>query len=131
LFRVFPEGADPETDKPVAAIQGRNEGGKAEVVWRYEYKHDPEKPLTEKPKYFFTASGHCHMAQSGSVEISQTIKVTVSLDTGLHAERFTYSVVCPDESSISDDLPADCKIEKEDLIPGDYRIVISLKEESA
>jgi hypothetical protein len=130
LFRVFPEGADPEHDKPVAAIQGTNEGGKAEAVWKYEYKHDPERPLTEKPKYFFTASGHCHGVQSGSVEISQTIKVTVIDGKAKPEKPVDYDLYCPDETVINGTTDDEGILLKEDLIPGYYYVILKQDQEA-
>jgi hypothetical protein len=127
LFRVFPEGADPEHDKPVAAIQGTNEGGKAEVVWRYEYKHDPEKPLTEKPKYFFTASGHCRGVKSGDVEIAAKLEVVVvNKITG--TKKSDYLLYYPDGTEEEGQTNDEGLIEKEDLVPGLYEILVKKEE---
>jgi hypothetical protein len=52
-FKVYKEGADPKWDKAVEELASSNKGGKADAEWTYQYRHDPENPLTEKPKYFF------------------------------------------------------------------------------
>jgi SepF-like predicted cell division protein (DUF552 family) len=69
-FKVYPDGSDPKRDQPVEEIASSNQGGKAEAEWTYRYKHDPENPLKEKPKFFFTAVGkRCQEVKSGTVEI--------------------------------------------------------------
>jgi hypothetical protein len=75
-FKVYKEGADPKLDRAEAELAAVNKGGKAEAEWPYRYRHDPENPLTEKPKFFFIATGQrCKEVKSGNVEIGQNYHV--------------------------------------------------------
>jgi phage baseplate assembly protein gpV len=77
-FRVYEQGADTERDKPVYEAGAAVKDGKAEAEWAYHYRHDPENPLKEKPKYFFTVnSPRCKEAKSGSVEIGMDYYIHV------------------------------------------------------
>jgi hypothetical protein len=72
------EGADPETDKPEADMAGENQGGRAEVEWTYHYRYNPDKPLKEKPKFFFTAnSPRCKEVKRGNAEIGMDYQIYV------------------------------------------------------
>jgi hypothetical protein len=77
-FRVYREGADPKWDKPEHEAGAKVKDGRAEAEWAYHYMHDPENPLKEKPKYFFTVnSPRCKEAESGDVEIGMNFRVYV------------------------------------------------------
>jgi phage baseplate assembly protein gpV len=127
MFRVFEEGADPETDKPVEEVTTKVADGKARADWTYHYRHDPENPLTEKPKYFFTVnSPRCREAESENVEISQTIKGTIGTILG-QEENYTidYEITCPDGTVLGRTADKDGgDILEEDLIPGHYNICV-------
>jgi hypothetical protein len=74
-FRVY---NDAKRDKPVHETTAENKGGTAEAEWAYHYDHNPEEPLTEKPKFFFTVNARrCREAKSGNVEISATCEIVV------------------------------------------------------
>jgi phage baseplate assembly protein gpV/uncharacterized Zn-binding protein involved in type VI secretion len=78
IFKVYPEGADAEQDRPVAELAVVNKEGKAEAEWVYRYKHDPENPLKEKPKFYFTAAAkRCKEAKSGNAEIGMDYAILV------------------------------------------------------
>ncbi|MDR0320569.1 MAG: phage baseplate assembly protein V [Treponema sp.] len=130
-FKVYDEGADPKRDKPVYEAGGKNVNGKAEAEWEYHYEHDPENPLKEKPKYFFTVnSPRCKEVKSGTVEISAMIDVVVQDEITqeiikdapceLFRDGETFQEVTTDD---------DGKITLEDLVPGNYSIMPKRKEE--
>jgi len=78
VFRVYKEGANTKIDKPVFETSAEIKEGKAEAEWAYQYVHDPDNPLKEKPKYFFTANNpRCKEANSGNVEISANVDITI------------------------------------------------------
>jgi hypothetical protein len=78
IFRVYREGADPRWDPAVYEAGAENCGGKAEVEWTYKYKHDPENPLTEKPKFFFIAvSKRCKEVKSGNVKMGMNYRIGI------------------------------------------------------
>jgi hypothetical protein len=53
IFKVYPEGADPERDSPVAELASVNKEGKAGAEWNPTDTR--EKGDTAELKYFFTA----------------------------------------------------------------------------
>ncbi len=106
---------------------GENKGGKAEAEWVYRYEHDPKNPLTEKPKFLFKAkANHGVKTESGEVEIGQKLYVEIVDLLGNPLKETEYTLHLPDET-IEDKTGEDGIIEKEDLIPGMYSIVITQK----
>jgi hypothetical protein len=117
-FRVYKEGADPERDKPEYEIGSKNEGGTAEAEWTYTYKHDPEKPLTEKPKYFFTVNAQrCKEAKSGNVEISRNYVIYVRNEGGA-VKNTTCTVALSDGSMEEISTDDEGKISLDERVPG-------------
>jgi hypothetical protein len=130
IFKVYPDGADPGYDQPVAELPSRNGGGKAEAEWTYRYEHDPENPLKEKPKYFFTANGQrCKEVKSGNVEIGQKINIKVRNSSGERQNDIHYEIYGSDGSCIAGVTDEEGRILKEGLIPGFYEVLISKEEE--
>jgi hypothetical protein len=130
-FRVYADGMDPKRDTPIEEIASKNLGGKAEAEWTYRYKHDPENPLTEKPKYFFTANGQrCKEVRSGNVEMGQGLSVEFLDDTGQPLDnKFEYELKHHSGESIKGNTSE--KIEKTDLIPGKWDIILTAKGKEA
>jgi hypothetical protein len=125
IFKVYPDGADPRYDQPVAELSSRNGGGKAEAEWTYRYEHDPENPLTEKPKYFFTVNGQrCKEVKSGNVEIGMEIDIPVCFDDGECIEGLEYTLVGQDGTEISEKTGDDGRIKNNSIIPAAYKINI-------
>jgi uncharacterized Zn-binding protein involved in type VI secretion len=82
-FQVFREGANLLRDKPEKKLQETVKDGKVQVAWKYRYKHDPDNPLTEKPKFFFTAdSERCKQGKSELVEIGAKIDIIILDEDG-------------------------------------------------
>jgi hypothetical protein len=109
-------------------VSGVNEGGKAEAEWAYNYKHDAENPLTEKPKFTFKAKARlAKEVESGNVEITQKFFIEIITSEGESAGETSYILTLPDET-IEDKTGEDGIIEKENLIPSIYRIVIKDNE---
>jgi hypothetical protein len=125
-FRVYPEGADPKRDRAAAELASSNRGGKAEAEWTYQYRHDPEKPLTEKPKFFFTAvSRRCKEAKSGNVEIGMEINITASNQFRELLEEVKYTLYRNGESQTDGQTGSDGLIAEKDQTPGLFEILIS------
>jgi phage baseplate assembly protein gpV len=132
IFRVYGEGADPERDRPVEEIGSENKGGKAEAEWTYRYKHDPENPLKEKPKYFFTANGvRCKEVKSGNVEISQNLRTRMITSLDKPAIGKPYEIYLPDESVVKGETDNGGIIRADDLIPGIYQVMIKGEEDNS
>jgi hypothetical protein len=130
VFRVYAEGADPKKDKAVAELASENREGKAEAEWVYRYTHDPENPLKEKPKYFFTATGRrCKEAKSGNVEMSQNLYIEIlNRYKKPLTETIDYELKHPSGETMSDST-SEGVIDKQDLIPGEWELVIARQEE--
>jgi hypothetical protein len=125
IFKVYPDGADPGYDQPVAELSSANQNGKAEAEWTYRYEHDPENPLKEKPKYFFTASGQrCKEVTSGTVEIGMDIDIPVYFDDGELAEDLVYTLIGADGTEEEGKAGKDGKIRKDGMIPNYFRLTI-------
>jgi hypothetical protein len=109
-----------------------NHGGKAEAEWTYRYRHDPENPLKEKPKYFFTATGQrCKEAKSGNVEMSQDINVEIVDEYGNAIDQLIeYELTGKSGESIKGET-SEAAIEKNEVTPGLWEIVMTVKEEKA
>ena len=129
-FTIWEDGADMEADAPVYKKWGYNHGGKAEIKWRYVYIHDPDNPLTEKPKFIFTAkSFRCEMAEAGSVEMYSEIKATIVDKCINPIKDMKYVLISSNNDKIEGTTGDDGLIEETDLIPCEYKIQIEKKEE--
>jgi uncharacterized Zn-binding protein involved in type VI secretion len=125
IFRVYPEGADPKLDRPAAEFSSVNKAGAAQAQWAYRYVHDQEKPLTQKPKFFFTAeSRRCKTVQSGNVEIGMEIDIPVCFEDGLCLAELEYRLTGIDGTQISGKTGRDGRIRNAELLPGNYEISI-------
>jgi hypothetical protein len=105
--------------REVTSIGAEIKGNKAEVEWTY---HWDGTPLKEKPKFKFKVTGNrCKKVESGEVEISAKIKIVILPALGDLPEKVKYYLEGPDNSEeIS--LDDENSFEKEDLIPGTYKI---------
>ncbi|GHV58396.1 hypothetical protein AGMMS49579_25830 [Spirochaetia bacterium] len=117
-FRVFKEGADPNRDQPVKELGSANHGGKAEAGWTYHYHHDPENPLTEKPKFFFTVNGkRCTEAKSGNAEIGMDYRIIVNSKDGIITDT-KCTVALSDGSREEGTTNAEGVVEVNEKVPG-------------
>jgi phage baseplate assembly protein gpV len=125
VLKVYAEGSDPRRDKPVAEIGSSNKAGKAEAAWAYEYRHDPENPLKEKPKYFFTAKGkRSKEAKSGNVEIGMEIDIPVCFDNGEAIADIEYTLTGINGAEEKGRTNSNGRIQSDSLLPGNYEISI-------
>ena len=116
-FKVFPEGANVQTDQPLQKIYGRNEGGKAEVEWLYDYNNDPNYPYTEKPKFIYTAESFgCKQVKAPAVEYGAEVDVKCVNVFGDLMKQVDYELVCSTEKGKS---PDNGIILKQHTIPGE------------
>jgi hypothetical protein len=131
IFKVYPDGAEPGQDQPTAELVSTNEGGKAEAEWTYRYKHDPDNPLKEKTKYFFTVNGQrCKEVKSGNVEMGMDIDIeildefgnTVSDETGYELTPGTGEAITGKASE---------RIEERDLKPDKWVLTLTTKEKES
>jgi hypothetical protein len=124
-FRIYLEGTDSKRDQAEKEIASVNHGGKAEAEWTYHYKYDPDAPLTEKPKYFFTVNGlRCKEVKSGNVEIGMDIDIPAYFNDGELVEGLSYTLIGVDESEEKGITEKSGRIEHAALIPGDYTLII-------
>jgi hypothetical protein len=100
-------------------LASSNRGGKAEAEWTYRYRHDPENPLTEKPKYFFIATGQrCKEAKSGNVEIGQNYRLRVENEKGEYISNTDCVIAFSDGSSENTKTDAEGCVELMEKVPG-------------
>jgi hypothetical protein len=128
IFSVYPEGALPAQDAPLAELAAANEGGRASAKWIWRYTHDPQNPLREKPAFFFTARGRrCKTVTSARTVMAQTIAIRVVNAAGEAMPELPYKLYKENEKAREGASAEDGWIREEDLIPGGYHIVISQK----
>jgi hypothetical protein len=127
-FKVYRDGADPKRDQPVEEIASSNQGGKAEAEWTYRYKHDPENPLKEKPKFFFTAVGkRCQEVKSGNVEMGMEIDIPFCYDNGECIAGLEYTLTGVDGTEEKGKTGTNGRIQNDALLPGNFEISIDWK----
>ncbi|MBN2737910.1 MAG: hypothetical protein JXR70_13075, partial [Spirochaetales bacterium] len=127
-FKIYPEGADPKKDPPVATKTVRQESGTAEVKWRYQYIPGPES-LTAKPRFFFEAwAFRCEKVKSGLIEMGMVLKAKIVDGIGNPVENIGYTLYQPDGSGQEGKTSDNGLIDETDLIPGVYKIVFNSKE---
>ncbi|MCP4133863.1 MAG: hypothetical protein GY754_23035, partial [bacterium] len=115
-FNIWEEGADRETDWPAAVVVGKNEGGRAAAKWIYRFQYDRNNPLTEKPKFVFTATSFgCEEVEAGVVEIHDNMVVRCVDAFGEILSDLKYSLPDLGTEGTSD---ADGIIREEDIPPG-------------
>jgi uncharacterized Zn-binding protein involved in type VI secretion len=130
IFRVYPEGAEPEKDAPAAEREAPNKGGSAAAEWTYHYKHDPAKPLKAKPRFFFTASGQrSKTIKSGILEISQNLEILLLDAKENPAKGTAYTLFLPGGNALEGKTGDDGIISGEGFIPGIYEVLIRNEEE--
>ena len=131
VFRVYPEGATPGSDRPLAELGATNDGGKAEAEWTYHYKHDPENPLKEKPKFYFTVTAaRAKELKSGDVEIGQNIEIKLLSERGNPLDKIQYKLIQSDGTETEGETGDDGLIEESDFIPGYYELVLKQENEN-
>jgi len=117
------------TGEEVTSIGADVEGDKAEAEWTYHYKHDPENPLKEKPKFYFTVTAaKAKELKSGDVEIGAKIKITVIDEYEEAYSDADYILYRDGGDNIEGTTDSDGKIDQQDLIPGKYTIELKEKE---
>ncbi|MCP4137539.1 MAG: hypothetical protein GY754_41615, partial [bacterium] len=125
-FVIWEDGADKTKVPPVKKLSAPNKGGKAETKWRYQYIHDPKNPLTDKPKFVFTANSfRCDEVESSSVEFSNDIDIKCidAYDTAL--KDIKCKLVTANQEVTSD---SDGMISEESVVPGE-KIIFTINED--
>jgi hypothetical protein len=124
-IKLYKDGADTQRDRPVKEWRTTVEESKAKAEWVCACWNDPENPLTEKPKFFYTVeSPRCAAARSGSLEVSQSLCVEAVdgngyyLGGGMEYELKHRSGECERGNCAG-------RIEKTGLIPGKWELVLS------
>ena len=106
--------------REVTSIGAEIKGNKAEAEWTY---HWDGIPLKEKPKYTFEVTGNrCKKVESGDVEITQKIKITV-LNEYSYILKNIKAKLTNNEDSI-EKTSSDGFFEF-DVIPGEWKFIIN------
>ena len=124
-IKLYRDGADTQRDRPVKEWRTAVEESKAKAKWVCACRNDPENPLTEKPKFFYTVeSPRCAAARSGNLEVSQSLCVEAVdgngyyLGGGMEYELKHRSGECERGNCAG-------RIEKTGLIPGKWEFVLT------
>jgi hypothetical protein len=158
-FKLYPEDADTNKDKPVKILDAAVKENKAEYAWdfselqskmrieeglyRYykgqgydierekfeffleDYSKAVEGGVKKKPKYFFTAgAARCKTEQSGTVEVSKTVRVTLSDGLNNPEEDVDVMLKESDGTEHKNKTNKEGYVEFEDLIPEENHIQI-------
>jgi len=116
-YKIYPEGADTKKDQPIQKLYGRNEGGRSEVEWEFKHIEDPNKPLTEKPKFIYTAESFgCEQVIAGTIEFGAEIDIKCTNSYGKEIKEMNYTL-----ENAGDNGKTDGKglIQRGDTIPSD------------
>ncbi|MCQ2584697.1 MAG: phage baseplate assembly protein V [Treponema sp.] len=113
---------DSSTGKQVTSIGAKIEGDKADAEWTYHYNGEK---LDAKPKFKIEATGNrCKKVESGDVEISAKIKVKIKNKIEEAVSEQPYSLYLDGEVYESGESDSEGLIEYENLVPGNYQILI-------
>ncbi len=111
----------------ITSLSAEIEGDKAETEWTYQWDGTP---LKEKPKFKFEVTGQrCKKVESSELEISGKFKFKITDIYNQKPEK--YKLKLTGENDFTEDISVsdDCIYEKEDLIPGRYKIIIEVDED--
>ncbi len=123
-FRIFPEGVDVNTARPLATVWGKNEGGKANAEWKYKFVYDPNKPQKAKPKFIFTAESFgCANVKAGTVKFGAEIDIICADVFGQEMKDADYKLYNEGKSGKTD---GKGKVSEKNAIPGDT-VVFKIK----
>ena len=114
-----------EHSRQIFSKGAKVEGGKAEAEWVYHWNGIK---LDAKPKFTFKVTGaRCKETESGELEVSGKIDLQFVDKENYAVNDVTYKLYKNDEEFESGDLDKG-KLEKEDLIPGKYEVLLAAKE---
>jgi hypothetical protein len=128
IFRVYKHTDNPKYGKPAEELQGYNKEGIAQQEWTYRYRHDPDNPLTEKPRFFFTTSSpRCKEEKSGEIEVGMKIDILVCNLSGKCLAELDYVIKGADGTEIKGKTTDSGNIYTTDILPGAYEVTFDLK----
>jgi len=130
-FRVYREGDDPKRDRPVYETEAQNVGGTAKKEWLPAIKHDPENPLKEKPKFFFTAnSQRCKEEKSWLIEVCAALRVYVYRTHDIPLKNTELRIKGHGDNSFTVTTDESGYFEKTDCIPQLYELEVAEQEKT-
>jgi hypothetical protein len=116
VFEIFSENTGQ--DELIISMPVKIKDEKAETEWAYQYKHNPDKPLTEKPKFFFTVTGRrCKEEKGPIVEIGQNHTLFVKDHNEDYLLHTDCTIELSDGSTIQATSDGDGFIELPDKVP--------------
>ncbi len=116
-----------QTGETAAVFGAEVQDGIAEAEWTYHYNGEK---LDAKPRYIFEVTGNrCKKAKSPEVEIGMEIHKVMCYEDGEPMEKMPYTIRLSNGDEIAGTTDKDGRIDKEDLIPCKYEIVIGDKSE--
>ena len=118
-FRVYDENNHEVFSKGADIADG-----KAEAEWTYHWNGEK---FDHKPKFTFEVTGQrCKKVESSEVEIGMEIHKVLKIGNEI-LKDMDYRIILSNGDEISGKTDDEGKIEKEDLIPGSFRIEIGEK----
>ena len=105
----------------MASLGADIEGDKAEAEWTY---HWDGTPLKEKPKFKFKVTGNrCKKVESSEVEIGAKLTLWLKNAFGDPLSNVKCKLITSDGSEKSVTTDDQGKIEEEDLIPSEVKVL--------
>lgn len=118
---------DRQTGEAAFQTGAEVKDGIAEAEWTYHYSGEK---LDAKPRFVFEVTGNrCKKAKSGECEIGMEIHKVMCYEDGEPMEKMQYTIRLSNGDEIAGTTDKDGWIDKEDLIPCKYEIVIGDKSE--
>jgi len=120
-FKIFPEGSDVNTARPLATVWGKNEGGKASAEWAYRI--EPGNIPKEKPKFIFTAESFgCANVKAEAVQVGVEADIICIDEMGKPIANKKYTINGKEGKTGSNG-----ELKEKNLAPG-FVIVFELQE---
>ena len=117
-------------NRPVAEERAAVSGGKAEAKWTYRYTHDSDHPLKEKPSFKFKVqASRAAAVRSAEAEISGKIEVLLKNEIEYDTYGFDVLLIQNGDTDTAQKISfSGGKLEKADLIPGEYMLCFEMNE---
>ena len=114
-----------EHSRQIFSKGAKVEGGKAEAEWVYHWNGIK---LDAKPKFTFKVTGaRCKETESGELEVSATVEIYLKDKNKNALSEHNYILFKDSEKYKSEKFDNEGKIFEENLIPGNYQIIILSK----
>jgi uncharacterized Zn-binding protein involved in type VI secretion len=129
VFFVYPSGANPLRDEPLARVDAAARGGSASAEWTYVYRGFADGVLERKPKFFFTAEmERCRKITGPSAEFSQKMRARLVDSRGEPLADFPFELYRSGKKEMEGTTAEDGLVAGGEFIPGEYELLLKPKE---